>query len=392
LLEFVPRVGITQGTVLAGKYEVVRAIVSGGFGSIFEARVLPAKTHRVALKQMMPHLMEGEQAELFKSKFRNEVVFLRSLSHPGIPRCYDAFADDGLYYIVMEFVVGRNLDQEREEREQLTGEHVPTMQLINDSRQVLEILHYLHSQKPPLVHRDIKPANLIREHPSGRIKVVDFGLARVLSDPNKTQTQLGTLGYSPLEQLRGKAEQRSDLYALGATMFHLVTGKAPEALNIPPVLRLRPDLNPALAAIIDRACAQDIDVRFANAKEMLGELEALLPPDSVLKMQALPRLDDERELRTYTSADRGKGRPRSKILAAAAIPLPEDTVEVEVPLEASPAQEQLPMLDLQDTLRVDVTQIRETAKRRKRWREALPWLILAATAVLMILILIRTAP
>ncbi len=292
-----PQVSLQPGVKLEGRYEVVRSITSGGMGSIYEARDLQHNGQRVAVKQMLEHLLEGEQAQLFRNKFQGEVEFLRTLNHPGIPRYYDSFVIGDIYYIVMEFITGRNLEQELEERLQLTGQPIPMDQLIRDARQVLDILAYLHNQSPPLVHRDIKPANLIREHPSGRIRLVDFGMARLLSDPNHTQTQLGTLGYSPLEQLQGKAEQRSDIYALGATLHHLVTGIAPTVLNIPPVHQSKPDVDPALAAIIDRACAADLRIRFASAGEMLAALDELRPHlpmtlEAPVKPQALPLVQD----------------------------------------------------------------------------------------------------
>ncbi|MFN8606498.1 MAG: serine/threonine-protein kinase [Vulcanimicrobiota bacterium] len=288
---------LEAGEKLGERYEVVRAITSGGMGSIYEARDLRNHGQRVAVKQLLEHLMEGEQAAMFRSKFEAEVAFLRRLQHPGIPRAYDSFVVDGIYYMVMEFIVGRNLEQELEERMQLTGQPFGVDQIIRDCRQVLDILIYLHSQTPPLLHRDIKPANLIREHPSGRIRLVDFGMARLLNEPNATQTQLGTLGYSPLEQLQGKAEQRSDVYALGASLHHLVTGVVPTVLNIPPVHSLKPDLDPALAAIIDRACSSELNIRFPSAKEMLRALDELRPHlpmivDAPLKIQPLPRLDE----------------------------------------------------------------------------------------------------
>lgn len=288
---------LEAGDKLGDRYEVVRAITSGGMGSIYEARDLKNNGQRVAVKQLLEHLMEGEQAAMFRTKFEAEIAFLRRLQHPGIPRAYDSFVVSGVYYMVMEFIVGRNLEQELEERMQLTGQPFGVDQIIRDCRQALDILIYLHSQTPPLLHRDIKPANLIREHPSGRIRLVDFGMARLLNEPNATQTQLGTLGYSPLEQLQGKAEQRSDVYALGASLHHLVTGVVPTVLNIPPVHSLKPDLDPAIAAIIDRACSSELNIRFASAKEMLRALDELRPHlpmivDAPLKIQPLPRLDE----------------------------------------------------------------------------------------------------
>lgn len=284
---------LKPGMILQDRYQVVRAISSGGMGSIYEGRDTQRQGTRVAIKQLLEHLLEGQQKELFCAKFEAEVEFLRKLNHPGIPKLYDSFVLDSNYYMVMEFVIGRNLEQELEERLQLTGQPMGPQQVMRDAAQVLQILDYLHSQSPPLVHRDIKPANLIREHPTLTIKLVDFGMARFLSEPNQTQTQLGTLGYCPLEQMQGKAEQRSDLYALGATLNHLVTGVAPTALNIQPVLTLKPDCNPELAAFIDRACASELEIRYPNARFMLAALAeiSITGPDGSIKLEALPRLD-----------------------------------------------------------------------------------------------------
>lgn len=284
------RVSLKVGSLLGGKYEVIRSLVSGGMGAIYEARSLAPGADRVAVKQLLQHLLEGEQAELFRSKFRSEVEFLGQLRHPGIPRLLDSLEDNGTFYIVMEFIAGRNLEQELEERAQLANQQASATQVINDACQLLEILDHLHSQSPPLLHRDIKPANLIREHPSGRIKLVDFGMARLLSEgPMQTQTQLGTLGYSPLEQLQGRAEQRSDLYAVGATMHHLLTGHPPKALDIPPLGRLRSDLDPALAALVDQACASEPGHRFPSARAMKAALSALASGSAPrLRLEALP--------------------------------------------------------------------------------------------------------
>jgi serine/threonine protein kinase len=150
----------------------------------------------------------------------------------------------------MDFIHGANLEQELRDYVQLTGKTFPPDVLIRDMLQVLDILVYLHSMASPVIHRDIKPANLIREFKTGKVVLVDFGLARQVCG-TQTQTAVGTLGYSPLEQFQGQAEPRSDIYALGITMNHLLSGQAPVPLGTPPLRQKEPSLDARLAAVVD---------------------------------------------------------------------------------------------------------------------------------------------
>ncbi len=263
---------LKDGALIEGRYEIIRAVTSGGMGSLYEAKDLNNGGVRCAIKKMLEHLVEVEESSLFRAKFEAETSFLCTLNHEGIPRLFNAFVRDSTYYIVMEFVQGPNLEQELEERVRLTGAAFPSDVLVEDACQVLSILAYLHGQNPPLIHRDVKPANLIREYPSGRIKLVDFGLARSLTGDKKTMTQIGTLGYSPLEQLQGRPDPTSDLYALGVTMHHLLTGVVPTPLSIPPIRELAPGLDEELARIIDKSCAPKPEGRYAKADLMLEAL------------------------------------------------------------------------------------------------------------------------
>lgn len=263
---------LKDGTLIEGRYEIIRAVTSGGMGSLYEAKDINNGGTRCAIKKMLEHLVEVEESAVFRAKFEAETSFLCTLNHEGIPRLYNAFVRDSTYYIVMEFVQGPNLEQELEERVRLTGAAFPSDVLVEDACQVLDILAYLHGQQPPLIHRDVKPANLIREYPSGRIKLVDFGLARSLTGDKKTMTQIGTLGYSPLEQLQGRPDPTSDLYALGVTMHHLLTGIVPTPLSIPPIRELAPNLDEELARIIDKACSPKPEGRYPKATEMADAL------------------------------------------------------------------------------------------------------------------------
>ena len=140
---------------------------------------------------------------------------------------------------------------------------------------MLKILEALHSQTPPLIHRDIKPANLIIRRQDDLVFLVDFGLAREFHSQAGARTLVGTVGYCPLEQLQGQPEPRSDLYALGATLFELLTGQLPKPLNIPPVRSVQPDVPECLAQLVDQSVRPNLDERFPDALAMRQALEAV---------------------------------------------------------------------------------------------------------------------
>jgi len=147
--------------------------------------------------------------------------------------------------------------------------------------EVLDILDYLEQQKPPIVHRDIKPANIIIGAKDQRAHLVDFGIARAYT-PSRTRrkqtTALGTPGYAPPEQYQGNAEPRSDLYALAATLYHLLTNRDPTEnppFHFPPAHTVNPRLSPAIEAVLARALALDINQRYQTALEMKRDLDAI---------------------------------------------------------------------------------------------------------------------
>lgn len=279
------------GDKLDDRFEITRALTSGGMGSVYEARDRLFGGRRCAIKMLLAHLLVGQNAESFRARFQAEIKMLEKLSHPSIPRYIASIENEAGFFLVMEFVQGRNLEQELEERIRLTSGPFPVDQALRDARQILDLLDHLHSLSPPLIHRDIKPANLIREHPTGRVKLVDFGLARSLEN-SQTQTQIGTLGYAPLEQLQGKAEARSDLYALGASLHHLLSGETPKPLDISPIQSSRPDLSADLVAWLAKSVAPEAKSRFASAREMLAELNKISPTIPLVILGEPPRADD----------------------------------------------------------------------------------------------------
>lgn len=208
---------LQPGIVLNQRYRIVRLLGQGGFGAVYRAWDLRLSMP-VALKENLEVSQESQK------QFEREARILANLNHPNLPRVTDHFMIEGQgQYLVMDFVEGDDLDKKLEQgalTESLAVEWIS---------QVCEALAYLHSQNPPIIHRDIKPAN-IKITPGGVAKLVDFGIAKVY-DPH-LKTTLGaravTPGFSPAEQYgQGSTDARTDLYALGATLYTLLTGEAP---------------------------------------------------------------------------------------------------------------------------------------------------------------------
>lgn len=230
--------------MLAGRYRVTRALKSGAMGSVLEA-VDERTGEPCAVKEMHP----GRDEEYSRRRFLEEGRHLAALDHPGIPRFRDAFVEGSRHYLVMDLVPGRNLLEEMQER----GGPLDPEEVTKAALEALDVLEYLHGRG--LVHRDVKPANLVRHE---RLFLVDFGLAVEAS--GLARTKIGTPGYCPPEQMEGRAEPRSDLYALGATLYHLLSGGVPR-LPYRPLKEVPPGLAEAVATALSLRPAD----RFADA-------------------------------------------------------------------------------------------------------------------------------
>ncbi len=253
------------GAVLQDRYEIEAAIGQGGMGAVYRARDRRTE-HIVAVKQLLPDASAGFESKEMLARFDNEWQLLRTLNHPRIPRMLDAFRIEECGYYVMEFIEGQSLDQTLRGYK-TTGRRFPEELLLQYALQILDVLEYLHGLPKGLLHRDVKPQNIIVREADGELFLVDFGLAREGGSAT-TKTLVGTLGYAPLEQVKGHPEPRSDLYALGATMFHMLVGEQPAPFDIPPIATVRNDLHPALAEVVDRACQDNVNRRYANARKM----------------------------------------------------------------------------------------------------------------------------
>lgn len=268
------------GAILHERYRIIKVLGSGDFGVVYQACDGQGGGHAtlVAIKQMpMQMIVNCERQADVRAM----------LTHPAIPRIHDYFGDDANAYLVLDFVQGRNLEQVLAAH----GDPVAEGTVTDWAIQLCDVLDYLHNHPyHPTVLRDLKPNNIMVDD-EGRVHLVDFGLARTyppgfFQEPQPQFEHLerglaiGTEGYSPPEQYQGIAEPRSDLYALGATMHHLLTGRDPRkeppfSFDSHPVGSLNPNVSSGLEAIVMKALSRDVDQRFSSAKEMQMALQAL---------------------------------------------------------------------------------------------------------------------
>jgi len=254
---------IRPGTVLRERYRIIDCVGQGGMGAVYRAADLRLEGRICALKEIRPDPdLPSDALAQAQRQFHREANVLARLDHPNLPKVSDYFTQEERDYLVMDFVAGRDLRQVLE-KERHAERALDERRVLQWAEQLCSALSYLHSQDPPVLHRDIKPAN-IKETPGGLIKLVDFGLVKLLAtDDARTVTVLqgrGTLAYTPLEQYggdTGHTDVRSDVYALGATLYHLLTGQPPadakQRFLAPGSLIPPRSLNPRITPTTERA-------------------------------------------------------------------------------------------------------------------------------------------
>ena len=222
-----------SGTILRERYRLTNIVGQGGMGNVYRAEDLRLPGRLCAIKEVRPDpLATAEGRAQAREQFLQEASILAQLDHPNLPKVSDYFTEGGNEYLVMDYVPGDDLSQVlRGSRER--GQKLDQKVVLSWADQIIDALAYLHVQDPPVLHRDIKPAN-IKLTPDQRIKLVDFGLVKLLAaDEARTITVLqgrGTALYTPLEQYGGEGshtDARTDIYALGATLYHLLTDYPP---------------------------------------------------------------------------------------------------------------------------------------------------------------------
>jgi len=256
---------LAPDTILWSRYRILDLVGQGGMGAIYQAEDLRLEGRLCAIKEVIidPGVSKTYQEQM-QAAFHREASVLARLDHANLPKVSDFFFFNGRDYLVMDFVPGQDL---REVIEQARHEStfLPEDQVLTWAEQLVDALEYLHQQDPPVLHRDIKPSN-IKLMPNGTIKLVDFGLVKLMApDDNRTVTVLqgrATIQYAPLEQIGGDAgftDGRSDIYSLGATLFHLLTNEPPPDAKTRYVRNKRQaglsltEINPAVSAQTEQA-------------------------------------------------------------------------------------------------------------------------------------------
>jgi len=263
---------IAPNTIIGGRYRVSRLLGGGGMKMVYLAEDLRLAARPCALAEMVDAISNPDVQQQAVVGFQREADMLAELNHEHIPRIYDRFSEKNRHYLVMEYVAGATLEEEIK----AGGGKLPENRVIEISLQVLETLEYLHHREPPVIYRDLKPSNIMVT-PGGQVKLIDFGIARHFQ-PLSSATMVGTQGYAPPEQYRGKVETRSDLYALGATMHHALSGRDPTTeppFSFPLLRKLCPHLNPALADLVSEALMYDVERRIRDVDEMKRRLLAI---------------------------------------------------------------------------------------------------------------------
>ncbi|MGA9724010.1 MAG: serine/threonine-protein kinase, partial [Candidatus Binatus sp.] len=260
-----PQTGpLEAGTVLQGRYKIARLLGGGGMGMVYLAHDQRLANRPCAIKEMVDHFIDQAQRIEANEYFAREADTLAQLKHQAIPAITDRFELANRHYLVMEYVEGRNLEEELAAR----GEPLPEGLVIDIARQLCDVLAYLHGLAPPIIYRDMKPSNVMLNS-NGRVVLVDFGIARLFKAARKG-TMIGTLGFAPPEQYQGLVDPRSDIYSLGATLHYVLTGRDPEKFppfSFPPVREIRPASSSNLAGAIDAALGYEMDARPARVQE-----------------------------------------------------------------------------------------------------------------------------
>lgn len=298
-------------TLVNGRFRVKKLLGYGGYGNVYLVEDSAFSNNKYALKESLSTTTSERR------QFSRESKWLMKLKHPNLPTVHEEFEWNGRLYFRMDYIEGENL----EDRVDTLGA-LPEQQVLGWIRPIGEAIVYLHNQKPAIIHRDIKPGNIIVTK-DGRPVLVDFGIAKVMQRGASRKTTRAARavsgGYSPLEQYtRGGTDGRSDIYALGSTLYHLLTGicppEAPDiasgVVRLPEPRQIHSRISKQTEQVVMRAMNQKPDERFQSVRELLDAL-----PGSASASDSLPAAQP-----TTTSSRRGRGKGQKAAAASASDP------------------------------------------------------------------------
>jgi len=268
---------LSEGVLLQNRYRINRILSYGDFSVVYLGRDMQF-THRsrlVAIKEMLNTATDPMISRMLRANFERQTNILAALSHPAIPQICDYFEVTNRAYTILEYIEGRDPRVILRETEGF----LPEERVVSWAIDICDALHHLHTQRPHLiVHRDVKPQHMLVDL-DDKAHLLGFAIARV-SQPQEKGTMIGTEGYTPPEQWRGSTDPRVDIYALGATMHHLLskqdpTLEAPFSFHERPIHTTNATVSRELTEIIDKALEYDINRRLGSVGEMISALLAL---------------------------------------------------------------------------------------------------------------------
>ena len=277
---------LAPGTLLSSRYRIKSVLGQGGMGAVYLAEMEALGGKKIAVKEMELKGFSREELAQAVQQFNKEASFLANLDHPNLVPVTDFFIEGEKHYLVMAYVKGETLQQ----RLKRFGRPFGWEQVKVWAEPLVEVLHYLHTQNPPILFRDLKPSNIMIEE-SGRLRLIDFGIARTAQAGDRTSTFLqgtGTSGFSPIEQYGGgqSTDQRSDIYALGATLYYLLTGKIPpdavarisQGKELIPPSQLQQGLPKELDDLLIKSLSVKQHDRQGSMAEFRSQMQAIRAP------------------------------------------------------------------------------------------------------------------
>ncbi|MEE0863260.1 MAG: serine/threonine-protein kinase [Lachnospiraceae bacterium] len=275
------------GFTIDNKYEVLKQIGKGGMSTVYLA--MDKRLNKQWAVKEIKKVANDKNNEIVVQSLLIEANMMKKLDHPSLPRIVDIIDSGKTIYVVMDYIEGESLDKI------LASDGAqPQDKVIKWAKQLCDVLRYLHSQNPPIIYRDMKPANVMLK-PEGTLKVIDFGIAREFKEHNISDTvSLGTKGYAAPEQFggMGQTDVRTDIYCLGVTLYHLVTGQNPSEppYQMYPIRQWNPSLSSGFETIITKCTQLNPDDRYQNCDELMYALEHYDEMDSSYRKKQKKKL------------------------------------------------------------------------------------------------------
>lgn len=266
---------LSTNTILNQRYRILHSVGRGGMGAVYMGQDMQLGQRLVAIKEMSQGSLYPQEVQAGIESFKREAHLLAGLQHPNLPSIYDHFEQNQRWYLVMSFIQGETL---QDYLKYIPGGKMPLEEVLKIGIELCTVLHYLHTYQPPIIFRDLKPSNIMRNK-NGHIYLIDFGIARHFKPGQEKDTSsYASPGYAAPEQYgRAQTTPRSDIYSLGATLYHLLSGYAPSQspFRLPPLQSLVPTLPPRLTSLITHMLDLEENRRPPDMMVIKQELEAI---------------------------------------------------------------------------------------------------------------------